>query len=177
MTNVKNIVSYTAIRLAGFAVAFFGIILLVLKNSSINIVLQLVGILLLLIGVLYVSTSIKKLIRKNLAKNKKDATLYLLLGLLIIAVGVLLLVFKSQLGKWINLIIGIIIAIYGLSLFIYFLVKKGKRAWFIISIIAASLFLVSGVMQALIYFFTSSTYVLITGIILTTTGAYALILY
>lgn len=171
----NNILSNAAIRYIGLICAFIGIMVLFLGTNITSTVIKLISIIVLLIGTLLFSGNIKKIFSKN---KGKETTLYMLLGLLMIAIGVLLLIFGEQISQWLNLFFGIIIALYGIVLLIHFALKKiANKAWFIICLIMSMLLIASGVLIALLFKFSGSTYVDVVGIFATVTGISAMILY
>lgn len=170
----RNILSNSAIRYVGFVTAFIGVMLLMIGRMT-STVIQLLSILLMLIGLLLFSGNIKKIFKKQ---NDKDTTIYLLVGILMIAISVFLHLYGSQISKWIDLIIGIIIAVYGLIILINFSIKKsGKKAKFVFNVIVSSLFIVTGILIALLFTVSGHTFMIVTGVFATVTGLVSLIAY
>ena len=173
----KNIFGKSALRCVGFICAFIGVMLLYLKANVTNTILQILAIFILLLGVLLTSSNFKMLINKNNTK-KKDSTIYMLLGLLMIFLAIILFLFGNQITTVVNLLLGIVIAVYGLALTIYlFISVKVKKNWFFVNLIIALLLLTSGILISLLYQYYSQTYLLVVGIFATTSGGLSMILY
>ncbi len=173
----RNVLSKSAIRYVGFISAFTGMMILILGTNITSTVIQLIAIALLLVGVLLVSGNGKKLFSKS-KENSKEVTLYLLLGVALIVVSILFLVFGSQISKWINLLFGIVIALFGLlHLINFFIGKKGSKVTFALNIIVSILFLATGILVALLYQFNAHAFVTTVGVFATVTGALGLLLY
>ena len=175
----NNILGNAALRYVGFVSAFFGVMMLVLKSNIGGQVMKLIGIVMLLFGVLLCSGNLKLLFSKNKSSEKtKGASLYLLVGVLLVVGAVLLFIFADQVNKWLNLIVGILIALYGLLTLIKFAMKKrSNKVLMVLDLIVAALLIASGIMLALLFKFNGSTYVLATAIVATTAGGLAIILY
>lgn len=173
----RNVLSKTAIRYVGFITAFIGIMILLLGTNITSTVIQLIAIAILLVGVLLTSGNAKKLFSKS-KDNTKEVTLYLLIGLLFIAVSVLFLVLGNQISNWMNLIFGILIALFGIIHLMNFLIsRKGSKMWFTINIIVAILFIATGVLIALLYEIYAHAFVTTVGVFATVTGALGMLLY
>ena len=174
--NAKNnILSKAAIRFVGLICAFIGVLILFLGTNITSTVIKLLSIIIILIGILLFSGNVKKLFSKT---NNKESTLYLLIGVLLIAISVLLFIFGDQISKWSNLFFGALIALYGLILLISFIIKnKDKKVWFVICLIMSLLMIASGVLIALLFKFNGNTYVTVVGIFASITGLSAMILY
>ena len=111
-------------------------------------------------------------------QNDKDTTIYLLVGILMIAISVFLHLYGGQISKWIDLIIGIIIAVYGLIILINFSIKKsGKKAKFIFNVLVSSLFIVTGIFIALLFIVSGHTFMIVAGVFATINGILALLAY
>lgn len=169
----RNFLSKSGLRYAGLISAFIGITILLIGRKVTSTVLQVSAVILLLVGALLISGNTKKLFKKS---KDKDIVLYLLIGVLLLVCGILLCIYYGQISNWIDIVIGVLIAFYGLIALINFCVhKKGK--YFIIDVIISCLFIATGVMIALMYEFSSSTYTTIVGIFATITGASSILLY
>lgn len=170
----RNILSNSAIRYVGFIISFIGIMLLMVGRIT-STIIQIISISLMLIGLLLVSGNIKKIIKKQ---KDKDTSYYLLIGILLIAISILLYVFGGQISKWLDLIVGILLALYGIVLLISFAIKKTiSKAKNIFNIILSCLFVVTGILIALLFEIYSSPFMVATGIIATISGISALLTY
>lgn len=140
--------SNSAIRFAGFLIAFVGIMLIMTKGSVINTILTVSSIFAMLWGLFLVSGSFKKIVGKADDKNKHY--LNLLIGLVLIVAGVLLLVFGGQIEAWFIIIIGALIAIYGLLMMIKFVCATSSRKN-TFGLIVSIFTLITGILIALLY--------------------------
>lgn len=171
----SNIFSNAAKRYIGFITAFVGAMILFLGTNITATVIQIVAITLLLIGILLFSGNVKKIFKKQ---GSKDTSSYFLIGVLLIIVAILLLIFGGQISKWINLIVGVAIALYGLILLISYLIKrKGSKGTYIFNVLVSVLLLATGTLVALLFEFNGYTYVMVTGIFAATTGLISMIIY
>ena len=111
-------------------------------------------------------------------KKEKDIVLYLLIGVLSLAIGVLLYIYGGTIAKWIDIIIGVLLACYGLACLIYYCIhKKANKVLFVFDIVLFALLIATGVMVALMFKFNGSTYLTIVGIIATTTGVFNVVMH
>lgn len=170
----KNIFSDAAKRYVGFVSAFAGSLIVALGTNITSTVLQILAIAFLLIGFLLFSGNLKKMFKKQ---GSKETTSYFLIGLLLIILSILLFIFGGQISNWINLIIGCLIALYGLIILISYLIKRKTQKTHVINIIVSALLFSTGVLIALLFVISNSVFVMITGILSITTGALSMILY
>ncbi len=177
----NDIFGNAAVRYAGFITALFGVMLLLLNNEQFfQSIIELVGVIMLLVGVLLCSGNLKTLFKKDKDKDKtKGATINLLIGILLIICGVLLVRFATDLNYYIYLIAGILIGVYGLLILIKFIIShRSNRFWLVMDFVIAGLLIVSGVMISLCCKFGNvKAYAMTTGIIATVTGGIGIILY
>lgn len=140
--------SNSAIRFAGFLIAFIGLMLIITKNSIISTALTVASIFAILWGLFLVSGSFKKLIGKADDKNKHYLNLFI--GLVLIVAGILLLLFGGQIEPWFIIIIGALIGIYGLLMMIKFVcATSSKRNT--LGIVLSILTLITGILICLLY--------------------------
>ena len=170
----RNLLSKAGLRYVGLVSAFVGISILLLGRNVTPLVLQVSSIICVLIGILLISGNAKRLFAKN---KDKEVVLYLLIGVLLLVVGILLYVYGGTISKWIDIIIGSLIAVYGLIILINFCIHKRKKTLFIMDIIISCLFIATGVLLALMFEFGGSVYVTIVGIFASVTGVSSVILY
>lgn len=147
--KVKNApLSNSAIRFAGFLIAFIGIMLIMTNGSVINTILTVSSVFAILWGLFLVSGSFKKLIGKADDKNKHYLNLFI--GLILMVAGILLLIFGGQISPWFIIIIGALIAIYGLLMMIKFVcATSSRRNTF--GLIVSIFTLITGILIALLY--------------------------
>lgn len=169
----RNFLSKSGLRYVGLICAFVGTSILLLGRNVTPLVLQVSSIILVLVGILLISGNFKKIFNKS---KEKDTLLYLLIGILLLIAGIFLYVYGGVISQWIDIIIGVLIAIYGLIVLINFCVNKRKK-WFILDIIISLLFISTGIMLALMYEFSGNLYVTIVGIFASITGVSSVILY
>ncbi len=175
ITTKKNyLFSNKTLRVIGLISAFIGIMLLMLNMNVTTITMQLIAILLALVGVYFISTNVK---RFGIKDKLKDALVYFLVGLILLALGIVVCIYASTISKWFYLILGVLIGIYGITIFIYFLIKKGSKVVMTRNIIYSVLLVATGVMVALLFKFTSQNYILSIGIVSTVTGVFGLLMY
>lgn len=143
----RNPLSSTAIRLAGFIVAFIGILLIIEKSSIINTALEIIAILMMLSGLFMVSGNFKRMLKKD---NASEVILFFFLGIILIVAGILFILYQATIGKWALLIIGCAIVAYGLLMLIKTLVGKQSSARKTLNVVMASFMLVVGILIALL---------------------------
>lgn len=171
----RNLLGNSAIRYVGLVCAFVGLVILLLGRNVTGTILQVASILFVLVGLLMFVGNLKKLFSD---KKEKDIVLYLLVGVLCLIVGILLYMYGGLIAKWIDIIIGVLLAIYGLVCLIYYCIhQKKNKVLFVFDIILFALLIATGVMVALMYKFGGSTYLTIVGIIATTTGVFNVIMH
>lgn len=171
----KNLLGNAAIRYVGLISAFVGLVILLLGKNITNTILQVTAIVFVLVGLLLFVGNLKKLFAD---KKEKDIVLYLLIGVLSLAIGVLLYIYGGTIAKWIDIIIGVLLACYGLACLIYYCIhKKANKVLFVFDIVLFALLIATGVMVALMFKFNSSTYLTIVGIIATTTGVFNVVMH
>ena len=171
----NNLLSNAAIRYIGLVCAFVGLVILLLGRNITNTILQIASIVFVLVGLLLFVGNFKKLCTN---KKEKDIVLYLLIGVVCLAIGVLLYIYGGMISKWIDIIIGVILAVYGLICLIYYCIhKKSNKVLFFFDVVLFILLIVTGVMVALMYKFGGATYLTVVGIIATTTGVFNVIMH
>ena len=169
----RNLLSKSGLRYVGLISAFVGTSILLLGRNVTPLVIQVSSIILVLIGILLISGNAKRIFTKT---KDKDTLLYLLIGILLLISGIFLYVYGGVISQWIDIIVGALIAIYGLIVLINFCINKRKK-WFVMDVIISVLFIVTGVMLALMFKINGSVYVTIVGIIASITGVSSVILY
>lgn len=164
----RNLLSNAGIKYVGLVSAFVGLVILLLGRNITGTVLQIASIVFVLVGLLLFVSNLKKLFKKS---KEKEIVFYMLLGVFFIAIGVLGYIYGGTIAKWLDIIVGVLLAVYGLVCLIYFIVNKNSnKALFIIDIVLFTLLLATGVMVALMFKWGGSTYLTIVGILATTTG-------
>lgn len=143
----RNPLSSTAIRLAGFIVAFIGILLIIEKSSIINTALEIIAILMMLSGLFMVSGNFKRMLKRD---NASEVILFFFLGIILIVAGILFILYQDMIGKWALLIIGCAIVAYGLLMLIKTLVGKQSSARKTLNVVMASFMIVVGILIALL---------------------------
>ncbi len=143
----RNPLSSTAIRLAGFVVAFVGILLIIERSAITNTALQIISILMMLSGLFMVSGNFKRMLKKD---NGSEVILFFFLGIILIAVGILFLIYQGMIGTWALVIIGCAIAAYGLLMLIKTLVGKQSQARKTLNVVIALFMIVVGILIALL---------------------------
>lgn len=171
----KNLLGNAAIRYVGLVSAFVGLVVLLLGRNITDTILQISAIVFVLVGLLLFVGNLKKLIAD---KKEKELVLYLLIGVLCLAIGVLLYIYGGTIAKWIDIIVGVLLAGYGIACLIYYCIhRKSNKVLFIFDVVLFALLIATGVMVALMYKFGGSTYLTIVGIIATTTGVFNVIMH
>lgn len=143
----RNPLSSTAIRLAGFIVAFIGILLIIEKSAIINTALEIIAILMMLSGLFMVSGNFKRMLKKD---NASEVILFFFLGIILIVAGILFILYQAMIGKWALLIIGCAIVAYGLLMLIKTLVGKQSSARKTLNVVMACFMLVVGILISLL---------------------------
>ena len=147
--KVKNApLSNTAIRFAGFVIAFIGIMLIITKGAIIGTILQIVSVFAILWGLFLVSGSIKKLMANVEDKNRHYLNLFI--GLVLIIVGVLFIVFGGQITPWFIIVAGALIGAYGLMMMIKFICSPTNRKT-TFNIVMSIFTLIVGILICLLY--------------------------
>ena len=146
-TAKRNPFGNTAIRLAGAILAFIGIMLCMEKGNLSAMVITVAAIILIIGGFFVAMTNLRNMIR---AKKSGEALGYFFVGLLLLLLGILCAVFRSQLIKWFIAILGAIIAVYGLCILIRFIVRRGSKKRLPFDIIVACFTLICGVLIAIL---------------------------
>lgn len=137
----------TAIRLFGAALAFVGILLCITKKSFVDIMLTVFAVGCILGGFFVAVSNLRKMIASK--NSSGEVTLYFFIGIIVFILGILLLVFQSELTKWFIIIVGVLIAVYGLAMLIRFLTRRRGKA-VVFDVIISVLTIVSGILIALL---------------------------
>lgn len=144
----RSPLSYTAIRLFGAVLAFLGILLCMSGTSIVGILLTVFSVGMILGGFFIAVSNLRKMISSK--STAGDVLLYFFVGLVVFILGILLVIYKGAIAQWFVIIIGALIAIYGLAMLVKFIVRRrGKRA-FVFDIIISLLTIVAGVLIALL---------------------------
>lgn len=143
----RNPFGNTGIRLAGAILAFIGIMLCMEKNELSSTVITVASIGLIIGGFFVAMTNLRNMIK---AKKSGAALGYFFIGLLMLLLGILCAVFRSELTKWFIAILGAIIAVYGLCMLIRFIVRRGSKKRLPFDIVVACLTLITGILIAIL---------------------------
>lgn len=144
----RSPLSNTAIRLFGAILAFVGILLCISQSSVVNMMLTVFAVGCLLGGFFVAVSNLRKMISSK--NTSGEVMLYFFIGIIVFILGVLLLVFQSEISKWFIIIVGALIAIYGLAMLIKFLIRRrGKRA-LVFDVIISILTIIVGILIALL---------------------------
>lgn len=146
-TAKRSPLSSTAIRLAGFIVAFVGILLIIEKQSITNTALEIIAILMMLSGLFMVSGNFKRMLNKD---NSSEVILYFFFGILLIVAGVLFIIYSVTISTWALVIIGCAIAGYGLLMLIKTLVSKQGKTRKTLNAVIACFMVIVGILIALL---------------------------
>jgi len=141
-TAKRNPFGNTGIRLFGTILAFIGILLLIYRTSFVGFFLTVFAVACMLLGTFVAISNLRKLFGKTKVTN--DVILYVFLGIAVLAAGILLVVFGSNISKWFFVIVGALVVIYGLVWVIKTALKNGGKMR-IFSIILAVLTIVAGI--------------------------------
>lgn len=145
----RSPLSNVAVRLFGAILAFVGILLIVTKRLVPEMAVTVASVFFIVAGFFLFVSNFKKLIAGGRVSN--DVIIYFLFGLLVMVAGILLLVFKSDVVKWFIVLLGSLIAAYGLAILIRFIVRPRGKSLMIADIILAVLAIIAGILIALLY--------------------------
>lgn len=148
-TARRSPLSNVAIRLFGALLAFVGILLVVTKKAVPDMAVTVAAVFFVVGGFFLFVSNLKKLFAGGRIDN--DVIVYFLFGLLLMVAGILLLVFKSKVVGWFIVLLGTLIAAYGLALLIRFVVKPRNKKLMIADIILSVLAIAAGILIALLY--------------------------
>lgn len=138
--------SSTSMRLLGAIITFVGILLCLEKRGILNMAVTVIGVALVVGGFFVAISNLRRLFD---GRSGKDTILYFLFGLVAFIGGVVLLIYRGQIQSWFLLALGGAIALYGLAMLLYFLLRKRTRSAF--SLVIAALTIVVGILVALLY--------------------------
>lgn len=147
-TAKRNPFGNTAIRLFGAIVTFIGLLLCVVGAGWTIMSVVVLGLAFVIGGFFLASTNIRNMIA---SKASGELLGYTFLGFAVLVLGILALIYRGQIAGWFIIIVGALIALYGLMLLIKFLIKKRSKRMFVFDVIMASLAIVAGVLIALLY--------------------------
>lgn len=147
-TAKRSPLSNTAIRLFGAILAFVGILLCIAQSSVVNMMLTVFAVGCLLGGFFVAVSNLRKMISSK--STAGDVLLYFFIGIIVLILGVLLIVFKSEVSKWFIIIVGALIAVYGLAMLIKCLIRRRSKKALIFDIVIAILTIIAGVLIALL---------------------------
>ncbi len=148
-TAKRSPLSNVAVRLFGAILAFVGILLVVTKQAVPTMAVTVAATFFVVAGFFLAVSNFKKLIEGGRVSN--DVIIYFLFGILLMVAGTLLLVFASSVVKWFIVLLGALIAAYGLAILIRFIVRPRSKGLMIIDIILSVLAIIVGVLIALLY--------------------------
>lgn len=148
-TAKRSPLSNTAVRLCGAFLAFIGILLCIEQRFFINASIILLVSVACIVGGFFIAVSnLRKLLGKG--GNTGSVVAYFLLGLLCFVGGILIAIYRGQIAEWFIILVGSLVAAYGLILLIRFVVRPRSKRWQIFDIIVASLTLVTGILLAIL---------------------------
>ncbi len=145
----RSPLSNVAVRLYGAILAFVGILLVVTKRSVPDMAVTVASVFFVVAGFFLAVSNFKKLLAGGRVENA--VIFYFLFGLLILIAGILLLIYKSTVVKWFIVLLGSLLAAYGLAILIRFIVHPRRKSLMILDIILAVLAIITGILIALLY--------------------------
>ncbi len=148
-TAKRSPLSNVAVRLFGAILAFVGILLIVTKRAVPDMAVTTASVFFIVAGFFLAVSNFKKLLAGGRVSN--GVIIYFLFGLLVMVAGILLLVFKSDVVKWFIVLLGSLIAAYGLAILIRFIVSPRSKNLMVLDIVLAVLAIIVGVLIALLY--------------------------
>lgn len=138
----------TAVRLFGAVLAFVGLLLCVVGAGWTTMSVVVLGLACVIAGFFLASTNIRNMIA---SKTSSELLGYTFLGLLLLALGIVILIYRGQIASWFIILIGAFVALYGVMLLIRFLLKKRSKRMFVFDIVMSLLAIIAGVLLALWY--------------------------
>lgn len=145
----RSPLSNVAVRLYGAILAFVGILLVVTKRAVPETAVTVAATFFVVAGFFLAVSNFKKLIAGGRVDN--SVIFYFLFGLLLMVAGILLLIYKSTVIKWFIVLLGTLIAAYGLAILIRFILHPRRKSLMVLDIVLAVLSIIVGILIALLY--------------------------
>ncbi len=147
-TAKRSPLSNTAVRLFGAILAVVGILLVTERRSVSAIALTVISVLFIVGGFFIAVSNFRKMISGKKIDN--SVIIYFLLGLVVFVAGILLMVFSSSVQKWFIILLGSLIAAYGLAILIRFIIRPRSKSLQVFDIVLAIVAMITGVLIALL---------------------------
>ena len=147
-TAKRNPFGNTAVRLFGAVLAFVGLLLCVVGAGWTGMSVVVLGLAFVIAGFFLASTNIRNMIA---SKTSGELLGHTFLGILMLALGIVILIYRGRIAGWFIIIIGALVALYGLMLLIKFLIKKRSKRMFVFDVVMSVLAIIAGILLALLY--------------------------
>ena len=148
-SGVRNF-SPASVRLMGAVLMFVGLMLCVLLNSTTSMFVTVFGLTALVAGFYLTVSGIRVLAGRSAKRTKNAGIVWLLVGLLLIAAGVLALIYRDTIATWVLIIVGALIAVFGLVMLIVLAVAQRGPKKVILDVILPVFTMIVGILIALL---------------------------
>ena len=138
------------VRIMGAVLMFVGLMLCVLLNSMMDLFVTVVALAALVVGFYLTVSGMRVLLSRNAKRTKQTGAVWLVMGLLLIAAGVLALVYRGTIASWVLVLVGAAIAVFGLLMLIMLAVAQRGPKKVILDVVLSVATMVVGVLIALL---------------------------
>ena len=149
-TNRKGAFSLATVRIMGAVLMFVGLMLCVMLNSMMSLFVTVVALLALVMGFYLTASGIRTLAARNHQSTKHTAAVWLIVGILLLAMGVVALIYRGAIASWVLVFVGALIAIFGLVMLIMLAVAQRGPKKTIFDVVISVLTMAVGVLIALL---------------------------
>ena len=141
----------TLVRGMGALLMFLGLMLCVMLNSMTGLFVKVAALFALVLGFYLTVSGIRVLASKtNGSDARNKGAIWLVVGILLIAAGVLALLYEGNIATWVLVVVGALIAVFGLVMLIMLAVAQRGRKKVVLDVICSVATMMVGVLVALL---------------------------
>ena len=140
----------STVRILGAVLMFLGLMLCVLLNSMMELFVTVAALAALVVGFYLTASGIRVLISRNAKRTKQTGAVWLILGVVLIAAGILGLLYRGAIAGWVLVVIGAMVAVFGLFMLIMLAVAQRGPKKIILDVVMSVATMVIGVLIALL---------------------------
>lgn len=140
----------STVRLLGAVLMFIGLMLCVMLNSMMDLFVTVAALAALVVGFYLTVSGMRVLLSRNAKRTKQTGALWLIMGIMLIAAGVLGLLYRDAIATWVLVLVGAAIALFGLFMLIMLAVAQRGPRKIVLDVVLSVSTMIVGVLIALL---------------------------
>ena len=140
----------STVRILGAVLMFIGLMLCVMLNSMMDLFVTVAALAALVVGFYLTVSGMRVLLSRNAKRTKQTGALWLIMGIMLIAAGVLGLLYRGAIATWVLVLVGAAIALFGLFMLIMLAVAQRGPRKIVLDVVLSVATMIVGVLIALL---------------------------